>query len=1050
MLKEPVSQVPMLTRLRHPHCHLHLLSYLLSYLAGSIVLLLHPQPVSAQISPDPLTKVTKVGNQFNIDNGSFSSDGQNRFHNFSQFNLGASQIANFQSLPSVKNIFARIVGDPSIINGLLKVSGGNSNLFLINPSGILFGKTAQFNLPASFTATTATDLQFGTKTWSLGNSTNYATLIGDPTQFTLHPTGSIVNSGQLSVNPDQSIALISSNVINTGRLTAPSGQITIAAVPGSSLVRLSHPNNILSLEFQPIAPGQPITATSLPQLLASPNINNANGLTLTPNGKIQLTGSGLTVSDQPGLSAIDGTLDASLPGGTLQVFGHTILLASNRLWVGNTNTGGNVSGNITLTATGTVKTAPSLPLDWSTYGTTPIQITAGQAITIGDTRAPGGLTLNAPLITTGNLFTSGNPLTLSGGTLTTGLLNSTPISATPGNNGGNITLTATGNITTQEINADARWTRSDPITGVPIFVGNPGDIHLTSTGPNNLIQTQGIRARGGNTGGNVSIEGDTLHIGTGDLVALPARTAIEAQISIHSSGSIFLSQSGGSTLQPFQVGTASPNGTLGRLIANGVSLDQQIFPVDITPYQISPVSGITIESRSSIPNPISNPIPNLITNPIPNHNPIPVLPPIHALIPPPPLSQANAPNPPALSPFSAGGSRLPTGIEERDAEQRLTAEFSNLASFGPHHSRTTVDARTLTQQIEDTTGLKPALIYITFVPTQTHLMSEAIGPKTNDTLEVTLVTAKGITRKLLTTVDRGRILAMAKSFRQEVTNPLRTHTTSYLRPAQQMYQWLIAPLEAELKAQSISNLVFLPDAGLRSIPYSALHDGNAFLIQHYSVSMMPSISLTDVSYRDIRSAQMLTIGISESTQGQSPLPSVTTELTALNQLWSNSRTLKNQQATLNNLKAARSQYPFPIIHLATHGNFSSKTDRNSYIQLWGEKLQLNQIRNLGWNNPPVELLVLSACKTAIGDRETELGFAGLAVQTGVKSTIASLWSVNDTATTALMVSLYQHLKTSPIKSEALRQAQIDLALSTTTPFRHPYYWSAFTLIGNPW
>jgi CHAT domain-containing protein len=131
--------------------------------------------------------------------------------------------------------------------------------------------------------------------------------------------------------------------------------------------------------------------------------------------------------------------------------------------------------------------------------------------------------------------------------------------------------------------------------------------------------------------------------------------------------------------------------------------------------------------------------------------------------------------------------------------------------------------------------------------------------------------------------------------------------------------------------------------------------------------------------------------------------------------------------------------------------------------------------SLGWTKSPVDLLVLSACRTAVGDEQVELGFAGLAVQAGVKSALASLWYVNDEGTLGLMSEFYQHLKAAPIKAEALRQAQLamlkgevrleggqlftsegtvplppELAKLGNRNFTHPFYWSAFTIIGNPW
>ena len=143
--------------------------------------------------------------------------------------------------------------------------------------------------------------------------------------------------------------------------------------------------------------------------------------------------------------------------------------------------------------------------------------------------------------------------------------------------------------------------------------------------------------------------------------------------------------------------------------------------------------------------------------------------------------------------------------------------------------------------------------------------------------------------------------------------------------------------------------------------------------------------------------------------------------------------------------------------------------------MWNTKLRLDQLRQLGWNNPPVELLVLSACRTALGDEQAELGFAGFAVQAGVKSAMASLWSVSDEGTLGLMTEFYQQLRQTPIKAEALRSAQLamlkgevrleggqlrspgenvslppQLMNRADKTLNHPYYWGAFTIIGSPW
>ena len=260
---------------------------------------------------------------------------------------------------------------------------------------------------------------------------------------------------------------------------------------------------------------------------------------------------------------------------------------------------------------------------------------------------------------------------------------------------------------------------------------------------------------------------------------------------------------------------------------------------------------------------------------------------------------------------------------------------------------------------------------------------------------------------------------------------------------------------------------------MRSLPIAALHDGNQFLIEKYSFSLIPSFSLTNTTYTSIADASVLAMGASEFTD-KSPLPAVPVELSAIASEWQG-KSFLNSTFTLENLNLQRSRQDYRIIHLATHAEFLPGKPGNSYIQLWDSKLPLDRVRNLNWDNPSVDLLVLSACKTALGDRESELGFAGLAVQSGVKSALASLWYVDDRGTLGLMTEFYQELGKAAIKADALRFAQIamlkgqvrvengQLITNTRTfplpsalnsqdsvDFTHPYYWSGFTLVGNPW
>jgi filamentous hemagglutinin family protein len=124
------------------------------------------------------------GNRLDITGGQLSRDGANLFHSFNEFGLNAEQTANFLSNPSIQNILGRVTGgNASIINGLIQVTGGNSNLFLMNPAGIVFGRNASLNVPASFTATTATGIGFGNNWFNATGPNNYTTLVGTPNTF---------------------------------------------------------------------------------------------------------------------------------------------------------------------------------------------------------------------------------------------------------------------------------------------------------------------------------------------------------------------------------------------------------------------------------------------------------------------------------------------------------------------------------------------------------------------------------------------------------------------------------------------------------------------------------------------------------------------------------------------------------------------------------------------------------------------------------------------------------------------------------------------------
>ncbi|MEH2194356.1 MAG: CHAT domain-containing protein [Nostoc sp.] len=725
----------------------------------------------------------------------------------------------------------------------------------------------------------------------------------------------------------------------------------------------------------------------------------------------------------------NGGLDASSIGGTggaikLVAVNGTITTSDITSHSSSSNgTSGN-GGAVTLNANNSITTSNINTKGGTGGGNIDINSTNGSISTsslLSDaTNGKGGIAnLIAPLgITTNNIVTNDNNVTLQS---SRGAVATQDITT----NGGGISFEAKDSIKAGVLNSSSS-------------TGNGGNITLD---PDNDIEVTSINAQGGSngTGGNVDIITNSFFRAIGTF---SDRNGINASISTSGgtgSGAVTIVHGGNGTT-PFVVGNADTNGTAGAITtdSNNAILPNRFYTGNYTQ------GNIQIITSSSFKN---DPKPDEVTPPLPS----------------PPIRNSN---------FSVG---VDTAFAEVD--EQATRQFDQyLGKSSGTSLKSLADARATLAEIQAKTGVKPAIIYAQFTP------SSKISAKDKDILDLVVVTAEGKPiRKRLPGVTRAKVLRVAQKFYNEISDVNKAATTSYLISAQQLYKWLILPQEAELQKQGIKNLAFVMDAGLRSIPLAALHDGKQFLIEKYSLGMLPSLSLTDTSYVNLKNSQLLAMGASEfaKDQNQNPLEAVPLEVsTIVQKLW-RGKFLLNKDFTLKNLRGQRQQNPFAMIHLATHVDFVPGDSSKSYIQLYDTKLRLDQVRQLGWNKPPVELLVLSACKSAFGDEQAELGFAGLAIQTGVKSAIASLWYVSDAGTLGLMTEFYNELKTAPIKAEALRQAQlamiqgkvriegnqltgikegISLPPQMATYLKqnivgnlsHPFYWAPFTMIGSPW
>jgi CHAT domain-containing protein len=267
--------------------------------------------------------------------------------------------------------------------------------------------------------------------------------------------------------------------------------------------------------------------------------------------------------------------------------------------------------------------------------------------------------------------------------------------------------------------------------------------------------------------------------------------------------------------------------------------------------------------------------------------------------------------------------------------------------------------------------------------------------------------------------------------------------------SQKVYKWLIQPAEAALAKSNTPTLVFVLDGWLRNIPMAVLYDGKQYLVEKYNIALTPSLQLIEPKPFE-KQLKAIVAGLSEASSGFSALPNVKLELEQIRSQVPSS-ILLNQEFTSKTLQNRINSLPFPIVHLATHGQFSSKAEE-TFIVAWNERIyvkKLNElVRTLEQNRPEaIELLILSACQTAAGDERAALGIAGVAFQAGARSTIASLWNLDDESTAVLMSQFYQELGNKNLtKAEVLRRAQ--LALLQNPKYKRPRFWAPYVLLGN--
>lgn len=1122
-----------------------------SYLAY----LIWPAIAKAQpiVPEDDGTKsaVTRQDNRFNITEGTLSADGANLFHSFREFNLQKGQTASFSSTETIKNILTRVTGgNQSFINGNLEVVGSKANLYIMNPAGIVFGASAQLNVPASFTATTASAIGFGQAWFSATGTNNHEYPIGTPRAFAFpRQATAIFNAADLEVKPGQDLALMGGSVVNTGTLRAPGGQITIAAIPEEGLLRVSQDGHLLSLELPSVSSAENnIDLLSIPEMLTdgiSPRRTHATGVTINNNGQLVLTGDE-RANPPPGTVVVTGNIDASSPeaianrslpplqteGGRVQVFGSNIDLSNAAIDVSGQTGGGTVTiGNATT------NNSSNIPVIYQWENASNIRVSRDTRISASARENGSGgnvvirgdrLDVSGQIDARGAGSGGGGSVEVSGAGRFNG---SVDLSAENGNLGRvqvrseNIAISSddtnnasasSSQLAVSETTVENLTTRAEVImqanNNIAIENLSDGRLDFKNNNSNNNHRNNYYRYRsvlppgsvtfaadadGNNSGsfamrnrtalftqgGSVTISGENLTIGRVDAGGGEINFTGN-NIDLTGGNSTISSRGGTINLQPR---TASRNIAIGSSVTSGnvLNLSGEDFAAladgfaSINIGRLDGIGNISIDNLE-ISDPINFQSPGgtiEIQGEITGRDNAAIALNAKVTINNTEITRENGEFQinsdinisgkigRSTSGINADLASRNSGISPVAVEQIRSQELiANSALNANLQLSSETDIRGTLQRIARETGKTPAAIYV---------VSRA------ERLEIILVTPNGAPIfKTIQTAGEDSLRQNKRKFIGGVSRPSPSNPDKYLSAAQQLYQWIIAPLESELEREKIDTLMFSLDPGMRTLPLAALHDGKQFLVEKYSLGLVPSINLTDTNYKNLKNSSILAMGASQfENPNVVPLPAVPMELQTITDDWQG-KAFSNEFFTLENLKKQRVTTGAKIVHLATHGTFDTGNPGDSYIQLWNDKLTFDRLRQLTTDGERIELLVLSACETAFGSVDAELGFAGLAVRSGVKSVLASLWQVDDAGTLGLMSEFYRqlHQQERTVKAEALRQAQIamiegDLRVEAgqlrsrsrgggvplpegedheELSLSHPYYWASFTMVGSPW
>jgi len=804
--------------------------------------------------------------------------------------------------------------------------------------------------------------------------------------------------------------------------------------------------------------------TSSSGVIASGNLNGGNITFKTTDGAIDTSlGQVISSGDNGGTAgnilfqaAGNITTQDLLASGILGNAGNiTLQTTGNVAIAGNVDTGatnGN-AGNIAIAATGIASDLNINSLNSRSLGISgnggDIQIQGTRNITTGDLLSTsnngnaGKISLSSTSgsinISLGFLDSSSSlqndgivSINAANGNVLTGSLNSSTTSNNANSIAGDITIVAKNQINAGLINASAN-------------AGKGGNVLLDPIGD---VVVAAIDASSSTQGGNVTIVSTDGNLRITDTILSSINSScIGASIctSGGTGGNITL-QTGG--LNPFIVGDATTNGSSGTLTTGLSTLDLGTsIPVILS-------SSFTQEGIKITPGGVISPTdseqpfvpPETTTDRVSSDSKDSKV-----------SSDSKLPPPPEFMKQEAAG-YLQSGnlVKAFDVlERSYGSELETFVGHSLNLSSTTLDdSQDILAKVAKKTEDVAALVYPILLGNRIEIMVVPPKDKGAPFRKFTIVPSQEFVETVLT------------DYRNNIRD---VGSNDYLEQSQKLYDWIMRPIDAQLKAMKINTLVFVMDGGFRVMPPAAMHDGKQFLVERYGIASVASMRVTRIEERDRKSTRVLAMGLTDSVSGFNALPSVDVEIKTIASNVLEGTSFLNKDFTVDNLQTQRQLGKYSILHLGTHGKFVSGNIGESFIQFWDSRLSLSQIPKLRFDKPAIDMLTLSACQTAVGNN---LGISGLAVESGAKSVLASLWEVSDAGTAPLMISFYKSFPHAINKAQAMQQAQVSLLSGKVNikngeitgilglpniklptgageiDLSHPFYWSSFILVGN--